>query len=158
MPSTIEPPPGDGLRRGPSAESREREAKALELHLAGATYADIARTIGYRHVSSARQAVQRALRLHAHKFTPDDNPADTEMARLDKLLAGLWPKARRGDVQAVDRVLQIEERRRALMEREAAKTQEDKDDAPPRTGLSDFEQRLRDREQRATDPRRADSG
>jgi hypothetical protein len=45
-----------------------------------------------------------------------------ELARLDALLSGLWPKARRGDVQAVDRVLKIDERRaelRALVPRPA---------------------------------------
>lgn len=153
-------PQGPPMQRGATPEAKQRQARALELHLAGVSYSDIARTIGFRHASTAKQAVRRELALHAHKFTDEDNPADTELARLDKMLAGLWPKARRGDVTAVDRVLQIEERRRLVTERETAKEAEKQAASvdAPRTGLSDFEKRLREREHRATDTRRAASG
>ena len=41
------------------------------------------------------------------------------MARLDGMLEKLWPKARRGEVAAVDRVLKISERRAKLLGIEA---------------------------------------
>jgi hypothetical protein len=95
-------------------DAKARQAKALELHLAGATYDAIATAVGYASRSGSYKAVQEAL------TSLGDAPGmaeavDTELARLDAMLTGLWPKARRGDVQAVDRVLRIGERRTALL-------------------------------------------
>jgi len=91
----------------------EKRAKALELHLAGATYDSIAQAVGYASKSGAHKAVQEALD-DLGNYASDD-VIETELARLDAMLTGLWPKARRGDVQAVDRVLKIGERRSSLM-------------------------------------------
>lgn len=38
-----------------------------------------------------------------------------EVSRLDAMLAGLWPDARRGHLGAVDRVLRLMERRARLL-------------------------------------------
>jgi hypothetical protein len=90
-------------------DSRRR---ALELHLAGASYQAIADALGYAAKSRAYTLVREAL---ADLEVPAAAAmAATEVARLDAMLQGLWPKARRGDVQAVDRVLKIEERRHQL--------------------------------------------
>lgn len=94
-------------------EADDRRARALELHLAGATYEAIAQQVGYAHRGSAHKAVQEALD-HLGKYGPHE-AVETELARLDAMLTGLWPKARRGDVQAIDRVLKIGERRYALL-------------------------------------------
>lgn len=95
-------------------EAADRHAKALELHLAGASYDAIAKAVGYAGRSGAYKAVQEALK--AQQSRPmDDELLLSELARLDAMLTGLWPKARRGDVQAVDRVLKIGERRSALL-------------------------------------------
>lgn len=98
------------------AKSRtpERAAQALELHLAGATYDKIAAALGFANRGGAYKAVQAA--LAARKSI--DGRAEVvavEVARLDAMLTGLWPQARRGDVAAVDRVLKIGERRLALL-------------------------------------------
>ena len=90
----------------------ERRAKALELHLAGATYDAIAEAVGYSDRGNAYRAVQQALD-DLGTYTTDDS-VQTELARLDAMLTGLWAKARRGDVQAIDRVMKIDERRFAL--------------------------------------------
>ncbi|MGK5171831.1 hypothetical protein [Geodermatophilus sp. CPCC 205761] len=99
----------------------ERAAQALELHLAGAGYDRIAAVLGYANRGGAYKAVQAA--LAARPAAPEHSEViAVELARLDALLTGLWPKARRGDVQAVDRVLKIDERRaelRALVPRPA---------------------------------------
>jgi hypothetical protein len=101
----------------------ERRAKALELHLAGATYDAIANAVGYASRSGAHKAVQEAL---LDLGRPVQGTAiDTELARLDAMLTGLWPKARRGDVQAVDRVLKISERRSVLLAGAAVPKQEE---------------------------------
>lgn len=116
----------------------ERRAKALELHLAGATYDAIATACGYAGRSGAYKAVQEALKDRREEPPEDDAPEgafDTELARLDAMLRGLWPKARKGDVAAVDRVLRIEERRNELRARlavaRAAASAADEAQAPP---------------------------
>lgn len=95
-------------------ESRERQAKAVELHLAGATYESIAASVGYAGKSGAFKAVQEGLEALGEAPGMGEAMA-TELARLDAMLTGLWSKARRGDVNAVDRVLRISERRTQLL-------------------------------------------
>ena len=95
-------------------DAKARQAKALELHLAGATYDAIATAVGYASRSGSFKAVQEAM-SGLGEAPGMAEAAGTELARLDAMLTGLWPKARRGDVQAVDRVLRIGERRAALL-------------------------------------------
>ena len=92
----------------------ERNQKALELHLGGATYQQIADLLGFASKSTAHGAVPEALSARAEAADTAD-PVAVELARLDAMLVGgLWSKARRGDVQAIDRVLKISERRLAI--------------------------------------------
>lgn len=132
--------------------SRDRHQRAYELHLAGASYQQIADRLGYTDRSSARSAVLTELARHSTKHARESDLATerkieieevpSELARLDAMLVGLWPKARRGDVHAVDRVLRIGERRDVLLERQD-------DQQPPihseETGLDEFTRRLSDR-------------
>jgi hypothetical protein len=97
-----------------SESAAARHDKALELHLAGASYQAIADALGYASKGGAYGAVQEAL-MAAQPVMLSDEAVRSELARLDAMLTGLWPKARRGDVQAVDRVLKIGERRSALL-------------------------------------------
>lgn len=132
----------------------EKRARALELHLAGATYQVIADQLGYASKASAHKLVQDAL----DELVLPAQSADalqTAVARLDAMLVGLWPKARRGDGAAVDRVLRIEERRMALA---ALAVELDATSTKKETGLNDFEKRLRARESGAKGARRAKSG
>lgn len=139
-----------------TAETDERRTKALELHLAGATYDAIAKTVGYASRSGAHKAVQQAL-ADADETAPDvAEAAGTELARLDAMLTGLWAKARRGDVQAIDRVMRIEERRSQILGLVAGN--ESTPEETRETGLSDFEKRLREREERTQGSRRAQGG
>lgn len=138
-----------------TSQPDDRRARALELHLAGASYQTIADQLGYASKASAHKMVQEAL-TNLGRPEGVSEAVDTEVARLDAMLTGLWPKARRGDVQAVDRVLKISERRSALLALDAS----DRDGGERKvTGLSDFEKRLREREERAASgARRTKSG
>ena len=101
--------------------SAERAAQALELHLAGATYERIPGALGFANRGSAFKAVQAA--LAARPAAPEQaEVVRLEVARMDALLTGLWPAARRGDVAAVDRVLKIGERRAELLAMTTAAT------------------------------------
>jgi hypothetical protein len=99
--------------RIPAAETIEKERRALGLRRAGITYDEIARQIGYSNASGARKAVMRALR----RTLQDDADAtrQLEAERLDRLQAGVWSAAAGGDVQALDRVLKIMDRRAKLL-------------------------------------------
>lgn len=99
-----------------ATEKAARNDKALELHLGGGSYAAIAEAMGFSSKSTAYAAVQDA--LAARSAEAGQAPSEVvrlEVARLDAMLTGLWAKARRGDVAAVDRVLRISERRTHLM-------------------------------------------
>jgi hypothetical protein len=69
-----------------------RQEAAVALRIAGATYSEIARTLGYSSVTRARQAVERAL---AASVGEDDREQMRfiEGRRLERLLRGLWKKA-----------------------------------------------------------------
>lgn len=134
-------------------EAEERAARALELHLAGHTYAAIAKAVGYAHKATALKAVRRALK-QARTTEDMAEAAELELARLDAMLTGLWPLARRGELEAVDRVLRIDRRRGELRELL-------NQGAPPpserETGLSEFERRLRERERHRAPGRTSDA-
>lgn len=69
-----------------------RANAAVSLRVAGATYGEIAETLGYANASAARDAVETSL---AAKTSESDRESirRTEGARLDRLLRGVWRKA-----------------------------------------------------------------
>ena len=93
------------------AQARAKDREALELRKAGATYQQIADKMGIS-LSGAGVCVSRAmdaLRLEVKEAA--EQVLELELDRLDSMLLGLWDKARRGDVAAIDRVLKIQDRR-----------------------------------------------
>lgn len=91
----------------------EKQLRALELRKSGAAYATIAEVLGYRSPSGAHAAVKSALKKTLQE--PADELRQLELARLDAMLAALWPKANAGDVKAVHGVLKVLERRAKLL-------------------------------------------
>jgi hypothetical protein len=78
----------------------DRQRRAMDLKLAGATFEQIAQQIGYADASGAYRAVQRGL-------TETQRPAADELRetfsrRLDRLLLAVWPQAVHGDLKAVE--------------------------------------------------------
>ena len=92
-----------------SAEIRDKQRKAVELRLAGANYYQIAQALGYSGHTGARHAVQRGLTLAITE--PAAEVLQQELARLDRLMSGLWTQAVQGNMLAVDRILKIMDRR-----------------------------------------------
>lgn len=90
-------------------EAAEKRKKALELKKAGATYEQIAERVGFSERGAAHRAVQTALKEVTAE--PAREVLQLELERLDAMLLGLWPAARKGKPEAVDRVLKIQERR-----------------------------------------------
>jgi ABC-type sugar transport system ATPase subunit len=108
---------GTRLRKGQQTsqelvEQRDREHKAVQLALAGATYDAIAKECGFESKSGAWKAVQRLLaRVDAENA---EALRTVEGSRLDRLHLAHWPAALRGDVKAATLVLRLMERRARL--------------------------------------------
>lgn len=103
-----------GKRNASSAgklSKAEKSAQVLELRKAGASYRAIARQVGISE-AYAHRLVHEQLSKLAEK-TGDDATAvrHLELARLDEMLLGVWPQARKGHHQAVASALRIMERR-----------------------------------------------
>ncbi len=94
-------------------QALERQRQALELRKEGKGFVEIAAKLGYKGPSGAHQAVMRALRRTLQE--PCDELRRLELERCDALLAGLWPKAKKGHVASVDKVLKVMERRAKLL-------------------------------------------
>lgn len=87
----------------------ERIGRALELRKQGLTFEKIAEKCGYADKRSAQRAVMSAIQAITRE--PAEGVRELELARLDEMLAMLWPKMLKGDQWAVDRILAIMERR-----------------------------------------------
>lgn len=118
-----------------SPDTAQRDAEALELRKRGLSYSEIARALGYANEGGAHKAVQRG--LQAIVAEPAQDVRELELARLDVL----WKRALKalerhhvtvsngrvvylGDtpieddtqaLQAIDRLLKIQERRARLI-------------------------------------------
>lgn len=105
----------------PDAWLREREA--LELRKAGASYDQIGQKLDVSR-DTARAIVMKAMQsIKSECEESAEEIRDLELARIDSMLLGLWEKARRGDVAAVDRVLRLQDRRAKLMGLDATPAQ-----------------------------------
>lgn len=97
------------------ARKLERQVKALELRRMGKGYAEIAASLGIAK-SHVHRLVSAGLEdARAQVVTDASELRAEEISRLDAMLSGLWPEARKGTYAAVDRVLRIMERRAKLL-------------------------------------------
>lgn len=100
--------------------------KALELRLAGVSYAKIATTLNLADAVEARAAVLTA--LDDDKLDAADDAVLLEVQRVDRLHTALWPRAVKGDLGALDRLMRLSERRLALLDKARL------NDTPPHAG------------------------
>lgn len=97
-----------------TAQTLRRDTEALRLREQGHTYDAIAKKLGFTQRKGAFFAVKRQLDgLRADCAEVAESVRSLELQRLDRMLVALTKKAEAGDVQAVDRVLRIMERRTA---------------------------------------------
>jgi hypothetical protein len=93
----------------------QRQQAALELRRMGIGYVEIGNRLGIGK-SQAHRLVQAGLEDARAQIGAEANELKSEeISRLDAMLAGLWPDARKGQQGAVDRVLKIMERRAKLL-------------------------------------------
>ncbi|MCC6446809.1 MAG: hypothetical protein IT210_25580 [Armatimonadetes bacterium] len=86
-----------------------KEAQALNLRKQGHTFEQIAEQVGYADRSGAHKAVMRALQRLTNE--PAAEARALELLRLDALLLALWPQAEKGDLKAIQSVLNLMARR-----------------------------------------------
>lgn len=118
-----------------SVDTAQRDARAAELRRDGANYQEIADRLGFSDRSRARQAVERA--LAATVAEPAAELRALELARLDEMWRHAWAVLKREHVahsngrvvhldgkplvddgpvlNAIDRLLRIQERRAKLL-------------------------------------------
>lgn len=91
-----------------SPEVRKREGIVMEMLNASVSVEEIAEKIGCT-IDAVYKIRVRVLSRYVEKQA--DEYRNEDLARLEALTRTLWPKARRGDVQAIDRLLKIMERK-----------------------------------------------
>jgi hypothetical protein len=98
----------------------EQEKRVLELRIEGHSYEEIAKRVGLAGKTGAWTVARRAIRR-----IPEDQANEArrlEVARLDRLLSGVFSKARGGDIKAIGAVLSLMDRRASLLGLDAPKT------------------------------------
>jgi hypothetical protein len=121
---------GDSKLSADRLTCAERAAKALELRKGGKTFRQIGEEMG---VSEPRafQIIDRELeRLNKRRAQSAEAVTRLELERLDTMLAACGEKAKGGDLNAIDRVLKITERRAKLLGLDPG----DKQPPPPQAG------------------------
>lgn len=97
------------------ARSTCRQVAALQLRGAGLSYAAIAARVGVGKTQAFRLITAALAQGRPASATTANEARVEEISRLDGMLVRLYPRAARGDVAAIDRVLKIGERRARLL-------------------------------------------
>lgn len=102
-------PPGTPTsKRVQVAQRRER---AVDLRVSGKSWAQIATALNYSSPGAACQDVSRALDdALLHQRQSVDRLRQVSSARLESLLAAVWPQAQAGSLRAVDVAVRVIER------------------------------------------------
>lgn len=101
-----------GVSKAKRAEVAQRRADAIRLRIAGLEWQEIADRLHYASKGAACTDVTRALQERAaDRDQAVDEMRTLETMRLDRIMAGLWPKAASGNARAADTVVRIIDRR-----------------------------------------------
>lgn len=93
--------------------SAETARSVLELRKGGATYAEIATSLGLSAPSQAYRIAQRAIAELPRESAEEVRAIELE--RLEAMHRAVWDAAMAGDLDAFDRALRASESRRKLM-------------------------------------------
>ena len=90
----------------------EKTRRAMALKLAGASYAQIAQTLGYHDASGARKAVQRGMKSAMHESAGELRKI--HYGRLEHMLMLIWPEVNQRDLPAMSAALAVMDRMEKL--------------------------------------------
>ena len=102
--------PDKPTTRGAKERSAARRVRALSLRQAGASFRDIGNQLSVSRQQAYRDVDQALTELAQYQRQKAEKLRALELARLDRLLLGVWPRAQGGDLGAVDRAVKIVER------------------------------------------------
>lgn len=90
----------------------KRAAQCMELRIEGHSLRAIAAKVGLSKDGVAK-AIERELADLTHE--PAERLKVVELERMDAMIAGLWPKAKKGDVASIQAALGVMQRRAKLL-------------------------------------------
>ena len=93
------------VRKVRQPPNRQRALAALDLYIAGNSYAEIGRRLGYRDHSGPHRAISRLLDRRESEGV--DMLRKVHGARLTELLRAVWPRATAGDLDAIKTALGV---------------------------------------------------
>lgn len=129
------------MKKTPPPELIDKERRVVELRRAGATFDDIARTVGYANPSVAWQAYQRAMKRTLTDAGTEEI-RQLELDRLDKMQTAIWNKVMAGDTAAIHTALKILDRRARYLGLDAPMKSEVKVDVATRDAIDAEMERL----------------
>jgi len=94
-------------------QAHEKQRRALELRMAGRSWADIAKAVGYSNHTGAIAAVRVALEKSLQE--PAQHYRALTLERLTRVLQVHWPSMLNHDMPATDRVIRVIADMRALL-------------------------------------------
>jgi hypothetical protein len=92
-------------------ESARRRLQAVELRRAGATFEQIGQALGCTRMRAWQLVAEEMARLNKERTEAAEGLLALECDRLDALHLVLWPKAMKGDLDAIDRLIKLSARR-----------------------------------------------
>jgi len=100
-------------KKAPSPSVLDKELQIIELRRAGVTWEKIAREVGFRNASGAYKMYQRAA---GRMVQPSlDEYRMMMLDRFERMHMAVWPRAKEGDLRAIDSALRIAEKEIKLL-------------------------------------------
>ena len=97
-------------------ERHERRYQALQMRIAGVSNAVIAQRLGYSSPQRVSKDVTNALKKAAkQEAMAAEELLNLEINRLDRMMASVWPRVLKGEVNAVEAALKIVNKRSSLL-------------------------------------------
>ncbi|SDL73629.1 hypothetical protein SAMN05421874_12839 [Nonomuraea maritima] len=94
----------------------ERRYQALQMRIAGVSNAVIAQRLGYSSPQLVSKDITAALKRAAKQESmAAEELLNLEINRLDRMMAAVWPKVIKGEVNAVEAALKIVNKRASLL-------------------------------------------
>jgi len=90
-----------------------QRARAVQMRISGAPYAQIAEATGYKSAKTCATAVSNE--VDTIPLEAAEELRVVELLRLDRMLFAIWPAVQQGALDAIDRALRISERRCRLV-------------------------------------------
>ncbi len=97
-------------------EISQRRHQAVQMRIAGVSPTVIAERLGYSGAAAVSKDIDRALQKAAKaEHMASEQLLKMEIDRLDRIMASLWPKVIKGDINACEAALKVINKRSSLL-------------------------------------------